>query len=66
MYQQETYESNDDDAREAAQLADEEARYEGEAEEVQQTLWAGPLVSYVDDTPNTIPARRVTRMKEVA
>ena len=41
MYQEETYESNDDEAREAAQLADEEARWNYEAALQQQTLWAG-------------------------
>jgi hypothetical protein len=41
MYQEETYETNDDEAREAAQLADEEARFDYEAELAQQRLWAG-------------------------
>jgi len=41
MYQEETYEPNDDEAREAAQLADEEARWNYEAALQQQTLWAG-------------------------
>jgi len=41
MYQEETYETNDDDAREAAQLADELARFDYEAALQQQTLWAG-------------------------
>jgi hypothetical protein len=65
MYQEETYETNDDDAREAAQLADGQARFDYEADLQQQTLWEGPLVSCVDD-PIAIPASRVTRMKEVA
>ena len=43
MYQEETYESNEDEAREAAQLADEEDRFEAEAGEVQKTLWAGTV-----------------------
>ena len=43
MYQEETYESNDDEAREAAQLADAEDRFEAEAEEMHQTLWAAPV-----------------------
>ena len=66
MYQEETYESNDDETREAAQLADEEARFEYEAQEMQARLWAGPLVLPPDTSPLTIPARCVTRMKEVA
>ena len=41
MYQEETYESNDDEAREAAHLADEEARFDYEAALQQQTLWEG-------------------------
>lgn len=41
MYQEETYESNEDEAREAAQLADAETRYEYEAEEAHTRLWAG-------------------------
>jgi hypothetical protein len=41
MYQEETYETNHDEAREAAQLADAEDRFEGEAEEMLATLWAG-------------------------
>jgi hypothetical protein len=41
MYQEETYEPNEDEAREAAQLADERARFDYEAALQQQTLWAG-------------------------
>jgi hypothetical protein len=41
MYQEETYESNDDEAREAAQLADEQDRFEAEAGEAHARLWAG-------------------------
>ena len=66
MYQEETYESNDDEAREATQLADEEAHFEYAAEEMHSRLWAGPLVILPDASPLTIPARRVKRMKEVA
>jgi CRISPR/Cas system CMR subunit Cmr4 (Cas7 group RAMP superfamily) len=66
LYQEETYESNDDEAREAAQLADEDARFEYEAEEMQAGLWAGPLVLLPDASPLALPARSITRIKEVA
>ena len=68
MYQEETYESNDDEAREAAQLADEEARYESEAEEGQQALWDGPIIPSVDDSPIALQPRSVrsNQQKEVA
>ncbi len=66
MYQEETYESNDDEACEAAQLADEEGHFEYEAEEMQVGLWAGPLVRLPDVSPLAHPARCMTRMKEVA
>jgi hypothetical protein len=40
MYQEETYEPNDD-GREEAQIADDQARQNYEAALQQQTLWAG-------------------------
>lgn len=41
MYQEDTHETNDDEAREAAELADKEARFDYEAALQQQNLWAG-------------------------
>ena len=46
MYQEETYESNEDEAREAAQLADDQARFDYEAALQQQTLWQGAAFNY--------------------
>ena len=66
MYQEETYESNDDEAREAAQLADEDARFEYEAEEMRAELWAEPLVHLPDASPLALPARGMAPMKKVA
>ena len=43
MYQEETYEPNDD-GREEAQLADEKDRYEAGAEEAHERLWMAPAV----------------------
>ena len=68
MYQEETYETNDDEAREAAILADDRARLAYDAALAQQTLWAGPIVPYADDSPITLPPGRVrsNQQKEVA
>jgi len=41
MYQEETYEPNDDEAREAAEIADKEERFEYEAAEAHARLWTG-------------------------
>ena len=58
----------DEETRLEAQLADEEDRFEYEAQEMQATLWAGPIVPYADDSPITFAPRRVYRnqRKEVA
>ena len=40
MYQEETYE-DDGSAQEAMQIANEQARFEYEADEAHETLWAG-------------------------
>ena len=46
MYQEETYEPNDD-GREEAQLADEKDRYAAGAEEAAARLWTGmPAMDY--------------------
>jgi hypothetical protein len=60
----------DEDARFEAQLADEEDRFEYEAQAMQETLWAGPIAPYPDDSPVALPPRRVMRssnqQKEIA
>ena len=60
--------ADDEDARLKAQLSAEEDRFEYEAQEMQGTLWAGPIMPFPDDSPITLPPRRVygTQHKEVA
>ena len=61
-------EPDDEAARLDAQQAEVEDRFEAKAEEVHATLWDGPIVPLVDDSPITLPPRRVhsTQHKEVA
>jgi hypothetical protein len=61
-------EPDDEEARLDAQQAEVEERFEYEAQEMHATLWAGPLVPYVDDSTITLPTRRVhsNQQKEVA
>lgn len=58
----------DEDAHLEAQLTDEKDLFDYEAEEMQKTLWAGPLVPYADDTLIALPLRcvRSNQKKEVA
>ena len=67
-YYDEDEHADDEEARLKAQLADEEDRFEYEAQEMHTTLWAGPIVPYADDSPIALQPRSVrsNQQKEVA
>lgn len=61
-------EPDDEEARLDAKLAEAEDRFEAEAEGAHATLWDGPIVPSVDESPIESPPRRVrsNQQKEVA
>jgi hypothetical protein len=69
MYQEDTYEPDDDEARLEVQLADEWDRFEAEAEEAHAILWAGAIMRYENDVLIMPPRRMMgssNQYKEVA
>ena len=49
-----------------AREREREDRFEAQAEEMHETLWAGPIVPYVDDSPITLQPERIMRSNNTA